>query len=244
MFRTAICAFACVALLLPLPAALAQDCDQEHSTDDTKADVPALHEFHEVIYPLWHNAWPNKDLDMIRELLPRVREHVAEVQKAELPGILREKRADWNEGVEALVATLDVYERAAAGDDAQALLDAVEQIHSDFESLIRVVRPPMRELEAYHVVLYRIYHYYTPQQQMEQLKQAAGELKDACGVLSEAPAPRRHADKAGQLKREVKELCSRTEWLTEVTAGSEWDPMAEAVEQVHTQYMAVASIFE
>ena len=56
--------------------------------------------------------------------------------------------------------------------------------------------------------------------------------------------PRRHADKAGELGPKVKELCSRTEWLAEVTAGNEWEPMADAVEQVHTQYMAVASIFE
>jgi len=244
MFRTAIGALACLVLLLALPAAWAQDCDQHQATDDTKTEVPELSAFHEVIYPLWHNAWPNKDFDMMRELLPQVQEHVAAVRKAELPGILREKRTAWNEGVEALSTTLADYERAAGGDDEQALLDAVERIHSNFESLIRLVRPAMRELDAYHVVLYRIYHYYTPQKQMEELRQATGELKSACAALSQAPAPRRFADQAGELSREVKELCSRTEWLGEVTAGSEWEPMAEAVEQVHTQYMAVASIFE
>lgn len=244
MLRIAIGALACLALLLSLPAALAQDCDQHNATDDTKAEVPALSEFHEVIYPLWHNAWPDKDFDMMRELLPQVREHVVEVQKAELPGILREKRVAWNEGVERLTATLALYEQAAEGDDEQALLDAVEKIHGDFESLIRLVRPPMRELDAYHVVLYRIYHYYTPQKQVEELRQAAAELTSACDALGQAPAPRRHAEKAGQLATEVKDLCSRTDLLREVAAGSEWEPIAEAVEQVHTQYMAVAGIFE
>jgi hypothetical protein len=244
MFRTAIGALACLTLLLPLPAALAQDCDQHHATDDTKAEVPALSEFHEVIYPLWHNAWPNKDFDMMKELLPQVREHVAEVQQAELPGILREKKTAWAEGVERLTATLALYEQAAEGDDQQALLDAVEKIHSDFESLIRLIRPPMRELDAYHQVLYRIYHYYAPQKQVEELRQASGELTSACDALSQAPAPRRHADKAGQLATEVEDLCTRTALLQEVTAGSEWEPIAEAVEQVHTQYMAVQGIFE
>jgi hypothetical protein len=244
MSRTVIGLLVSLALMLTLPAAHATECEKHHSADELKTDVPALREFHEVIYPLWHNAWPNQDYDLMKQLLPRVREHVQAIRQAELPGILRETQADWSEGVAGLAATLALYEKAAEADDHPGLLDAVEQIHSDFESLVRVIRPAMRELDAYHVVLYRIYHYYTPEKRVEELRQAAGELKSACTTLSEAPAPRRHADKAEQLGREVAELCSRTDRLGEAVAQDAWKPIAEAVEQVHTQYVAVQDIFD
>jgi len=244
MFRTAIGALVCLALLLPVSGALATECEQHQPADELKADVPALREFHEVIYPLWHNAWPNKDYELMKGLLPQVREHVAAIQQAELPGILRDKQESWTQGVEALTASLASYEQAAQADDGEALLGAVEQIHGDFESLARTIRPAMKELDAYHVVLYRIYHYYTPQQQADELRQAAGELKTACAELVQAPAPRRHADKAERLEREVTELCARTERLDQAAAGAEWAPIAEAVEEVHSQYQTVLGIFE
>lgn len=244
MYRTAIGALVCSALLLPVSGVPAAECEQHQPADELKADVPALREFHEVIYPLWHDAWPNKDYDLMKELLPRVRERVAAIQQAELPGILRDKRESWARGVEGLTATLAAYEQAAQADDGAALLGAVERIHGDFESLVRIVRPAMKELDAYHVVLYRIYHYYAPQEQADELRRAAGELKTACAELGRAPAPRRHADQAERLGREVAELCERTDRLDEVAAGAEWEPISGAVERVHSQYQTVLEIFE
>lgn len=244
MFRIAIGALVCLALLLPVSGTLATECDKHHSADELQANVPALSEFHEVIYPLWHNAWPNKDYALMKELLPDVQKHVQVIREAELPGILRDKQESWNEGVEGLSATLARYEQAAEADDQAALLDVVEQIHSQFESLMRLIRPAMKELDAYHVFLYQVYHYYAPEKQVDELRQAAGEMKSACTELAQAPAPRRHADQAELLGQEVTELCSRTDRLGEVAAGTDWEPIAEAVEQVHTQYMAVQSIFE
>jgi len=48
--------------------------------------------------PLWHEAWPDKNLGLMRELMPKINEHVAALRKAELPGILRDKKAKWTKG--------------------------------------------------------------------------------------------------------------------------------------------------
>ena len=99
-----------IAVLLVLTAALvapppapAQDHNQVIA--ETRAEVPALMEMHEVIYPLWHEAWPNKDVKMMNELLPQVQQHVTAVEKSELPGILRDKQAAWAEQVTARRST-------------------------------------------------------------------------------------------------------------------------------------------
>jgi len=54
---------------------------------------------HEVIMPLWHDAWPNKDVKAMAAMLPDIEKHVAAVDKAELPPILRDKKAAWTAGV-------------------------------------------------------------------------------------------------------------------------------------------------
>jgi hypothetical protein len=63
--------------------------------EEVKAEVPELKAFHSVIYKLWHNAWPEKDIAMMAELIPEIEKGVEKVQKAQLPGILREKKPHW-----------------------------------------------------------------------------------------------------------------------------------------------------
>jgi phosphopantetheinyl transferase (holo-ACP synthase) len=197
---------------------------------------------HEVIYPLWHEAWPNKDVKMMTELLPQVQQHVAAVEKAELPGILRDKQAAWAEQVKELRATCTAYEKAAAAADTQALLDAVEALHARFEKMVRVIRPVMKELDAYHQVLYVVYHKIAPEKRLADLPAAATQLSSACAELAAAPIPKRFAAKEADLKAAFAALCEATATLQ--AAGSDPAAAPAAVEVVHTRYQAVEKVFE
>lgn len=216
----------------------------EPDAAELKADVPALHDLHDVVRPLWHDAWPNKDYQLMKDLLPDAKEGVAAVQKADLPGILRDKQEKWDTGVKHLVATLDTYEKAAADDDEQGMLDAVEEFHSAFEHLYRLTRPVMKELDAYHVVLYRIYHYYMPRQQLDELRGASKELASACATLAEAKVPTWCADKADDLAPAIELLCTRTDELVATAKGEDWKAINQSVETMHTQYQAVEGLFD
>ena len=55
---------ACLVLSAP---AVATTVDPE-----LEARVPALTAFHEVVYPLWHEAWPAKDVDALVALRPKI----------------------------------------------------------------------------------------------------------------------------------------------------------------------------
>ena len=66
----------------------------------SRPSVPALDAMHEVIMPMWHEAWPNKDYKALAALVPDIEKHVAAISKAELPGILRDKKAAWEAGVD------------------------------------------------------------------------------------------------------------------------------------------------
>ncbi|MEW6335913.1 MAG: hypothetical protein ACOY3Y_14730 [Acidobacteriota bacterium] len=231
------------ALILALATMVAVPTLAENPAE-VKAEVPALADFHDVIFPLWHEAWPNKDVALMKELLPQAREGVGAIEKTELPGILRDKQAAWSKGVAALRESLAAYERAAAAGDQQALLDAVEQLHARYETLVRTVRPPMKEFDAYHQVLYQVFHKLMPAGDLDGLGAAAEEMAARCQVLAAAPLPKRFAPREASVRPALGELCARTEALREALKGGEVARVNTAVGAVHDQYQAIEKLFE
>lgn len=212
--------------------------------DETRSQVPALVEFHEVIYPLWHEAWPAKNVQMMKDLLPQVQEHVRKIREAELPGILRDRKDAWDEGVKALVEIAGRYEKAAAADDEKGLLEAVEEIHSRFEALVRVVRPAMKELDAYHVELYRVYHKLMPAKDISGVRAASEEMVKRCEALVAAATPKRVASREAEIRAGFASLCAATEGLRKAASGEDPESVSKAVEAVHAQYQATEKLFE
>ena len=211
---------------------------------ETSSQVPELFAFHEVIAPLWHEAWPNKNLAMMRELLPQVEQHLAAIQKAELPGILRDKQAAWKQGVEAMTAAASAMKTALAANDEKSSLDAVEELHARFEGLVRVIRPAMKELDAYHVVLYDLYHRALPAKDVARIDALADDLAARCAELQAAELPKRHAAKEATLKPAFATLCAATAELQALTAQTPFPVVETAVEKVHTQYQTVEGLFQ
>jgi hypothetical protein len=237
--RTIIVATMLVGLL-----AVAGHAEQMPAPGETSSQVPALFAFHDVIAPLWHDAWPNKNLAMMRELEPEVEKGVQAIKTAELPGILRDKQEAWTQGVTALAAAATKMKAALAAKEEQQALDAVEELHSRFEQLVRVIRPAMKELDAYHQVLYDIYHKLMPVKDLATLKPATEELVARCASLGAAPVPKRFASKEVELKKSFAALCDATAELKTVATGSDAAAATIAVEKVHTQYQATAALFE
>ena len=219
------------------PRANAGEADAE-----TRSEVPALTALHEVVFPLWHEAWPKKDYAMMKDLLPQARAGVAKVAEARLPGILRDKQAAWDQGLAGLEDALARYEAAAAAGSEQGLLEAVEVFHARYEGLVRVTRPPMKELDAFHVALYRVFHHELAAQAWPAVAASAGQMAEACLVLAAAPVPKRFASREAALRPEVATLCAKSELLKATAAGTDREATAEAVEAVHSQYEKVEGL--
>jgi hypothetical protein len=220
-----------VALAFAAPRARADGPEAE-----TRSEVPALTALHEVVVPLWHEAWPKKDYAMMKDLLPETRAGVAKVAEARLPGILREKQAAWDRGIAGLKEALARYEAAAASGSEPGLLDAVEALHSRYEGLVRVTRPAMKELDAFHVPLYRVYHHELAGQDWPALAASAGEMAAACRVLAAAPLPPRFAAREASVRPEIASLCTKSQALAAAATGTDRKATAASVEAVHSQY--------
>ena len=211
-------------------------------TQETESAVPELSAFHEVIYPIWHTAYPEKDIAMLKSLVAQVNELAGKVYAAKLPGILRDKQAAWDQGVAGLKETLGRYEAAAASGSEKDLLDAVEAFHARYEGLVRVTRPPMKELDAFHVPLYNVYHHALAAKDWPAVASAAGEMATACQALSAAPLPKRVAAREAELRPQIAALSARADGLKAAAAGTDRKATVDAVESVHAQYEKVEAM--
>jgi hypothetical protein len=238
MRKSLVCLFSLAAIAASAGVALAQ------TPAETQTRVPELTAFHEVIYPMWHTAWPARDTTLLRELWPDLQKHISAVEKAELPGILRDKEEAWKQGLKRLKAAEGAYCKALASGTIEEKLAAAEEMHSAYEGLVRAIRPVLPELAQFHSVLYRIYHYYLPQKDQTAMVAVLPELTAEMDTLNRAALPKRLADHQKRFDKARAELARGVKEVVKVTPKADWAKTEKAVEQMHSAYQAVEKVFD
>lgn len=211
---------------------------------ETKAEVPALVRFHTVIYKIWHTAWPDSNYAMLSAALPEIHQHMEDLTAAKLPGILRDKETAWQEALGKLKEIVAEYGSAVEAKDNPRLLDAAEKLHSQYETLVRVVRPAMKELDEFHVVLYTLYHHQMARYDFYAIKTTVADLKKKMKTLNEANLPERLKGKSGEFIQARARLSGSVETLSSTLSTRDEKKIRKAVERVHTDYQTLEKIFE
>lgn len=214
------------------------------SKEEITRQVPALNDLHEVIYTLWHEAYPAKDYAKIKELLPRADELTAKLDAATLPGILRDSQTAWDAGKAKLKDALAALHGAAGANDEPAMLAQVEAYHGAFEGLVRIVRPVVPELDSFHQELYRLYHYHAPAYDLEAIRADAAAMQAKIPPLKGAKLPARLAEKQKEFDAAVATLAGAVDDLVTTAKKDEKERVLAAVETVHMAYVKTEKIFE
>jgi hypothetical protein len=211
---------------------------------ETESSVPELEAFHEVIYPIWHTAYPEKDIAALKGYVTQINELAAKVYAVKLPGILREKEAAWTAGIAKFKAAVDGYNAAAAGADDQSLLNAAETLHMRYEMLVRAIRPVLPQMDAFHKVLYVVYHQDLPGKKWADVRAAAPELRTKALAVSQAELPKRLEAKTEAFKTASAGLLEATAELERLGPSGAPAALEAAVLKIHAKYQALEKIFE
>jgi len=230
----------CVVLVAAAAPALAQPAPKP---EDLKASVPALDAMHSVIMPLWHDAWPNKDVKAMAAMLPDIEKHFAAVSKAELPMVLRDKRPLWISGVDDLKQTVVAYKAAVQAGDNDALLKAAEALHTKYEALVKIVRPVLKEMEDFHATLYVLYHYQTKPYQPEKAAESIRTLRVKMDTLNTATLPDRLKAKTEAFNTQRARLSASIDDLIALLDTRDESKIWAAIETMHTHYQTLERIF-
>ncbi len=217
---------------------------QDHSTE-INSSVPALSDFHEVVYPLWHTAYPNKDYALFKKILPDLNVRVEKIYSAELPGILRDKQKEWNSGVDKLRASVADYNKACEENNEANILTYAEELHSNYEMLVRIVRPVTKEVDEFHKVLYMIYHHYGPDKNTEELSKAIDNLYLRADELKNCVLPKWATDKKDEFAKAADELYGSTKELKDLKDSKTDDKQIQnSIDKVHTNYQKLEALFD
>jgi hypothetical protein len=216
----------------------------EITQEELSAAVPELSDLHEVVYPLWHTAFPDKDYELIKELLPEAESLTAKLNEAKLPGILRDKQEVWDKGKEDLNASIEALKKAVESSDQEGMLTYTEAFHAKFEFLVRTIRPVVKELEAFHQEMYKLYHYYLPNYELDLIRATVFAMQEKLVPLKEAQLPSRLADRQEDFIAAVLELEAAVNELAKIAEQDSKEEIQKAVDKAHTAYQKAEHIFD
>lgn len=216
------------------------------SEAELKAEVPELVQYHKVIYKLWHSFWPNKDIGGIVQSFEDIRKGANNIKNAKLPGILRDKKKLWDENVERLIGIVNEMSEAIDNGDSVLILKKAEELHSQYEKLVRIVKPVIKELEEFHQILYVLYHYYVPEYNVKKVKETAPELRNKAEKLKEERLLEKIKSSArDEFKVRVNKLYDEVLSFVELVEGNfDAKSVKRKIEKVHSSYQAVEKLFD
>jgi NADH dehydrogenase/NADH:ubiquinone oxidoreductase subunit G len=166
------------------------------------------------------------------------------VAGAQLPGILQDKKGAWTKGVQDLQRTVEAYEAAAVAKDSVKLLDQAEELHSQYEGLVRTIRPPMKEIAAFHAELYMLYHHYGPAFDLPNITTTAAAMKEKMTALNAAALPSRYASRQDVFASARSKLSTAMDKLQDAVKTGKKETITAAIESVHYNYVALEKVFE
>jgi hypothetical protein len=215
------------------------------STEIT-SNVPELTDFHSIIYPMWHNAYPTKDINALKAFVPQIKIFMDKINQATLPGILKDKEIKWKNQLIELNTAAENYYKAANDKNDEALLAATEKLHHNYEMMVRVIKPVIKEMDEYHQTLYIIYHKLYPDKKYTEIAGLMDDLILKADAIAQYPLDklkRRLGDNTVKFDLASKELYKATLSLKEVLKGTDAKEKDKAVENMHTMYQHLESVF-
>ncbi len=233
-------------LIFAVLSLIAINSNAQHSIDSTEitSNVPELSEFHDVIYVIWHEAYPTKDIAALKGMVDKIKPYIEKINNAKLPGIMQDKNAKWQEGLKVLNASAENYYKTAEGADDQAMLDAAEKLHADFEMMVRVLRPVNKEVDSYHKDLYVIFHKFYPSKDYKSIEGLIDGMITKAEACITSKLPKRLEAKTDDYQKLTKELVDKTVALKDALKTNDGTVIDKAIDDMHSKYQDVEKLFD
>jgi hypothetical protein len=170
-----------------------QENDTPSAAPDT-ADLlrKALDDFHEVLMPLWHESYAEKDFKTIRDKAPLLQEKIMTLIRVPAPADLsqdEEKLHTFLSKRQELAFYVMEFNRAAKDGPDSTLASAFETMHWGYEELEKFFAVQIEELDQFHETLYFLWHRALPERDYQAIRKTAPVVKAEVDSLMKVPVP-------------------------------------------------------
>ncbi len=166
------------AVLLLVPVATGGEAPVEEGPGPGHAGCPAhraaelghdpFHEFHKILAPVWHQAWPDKDYDALLMAGPRFTEAFVTIAKMEPTFKSQKRQQDFMKYRDEFAKYVKAYSVAAERGEKDKVYELMPGLHDAFEMTATTLLPvSYPEIEALAVTLDLIVGTHLPKDNLE-----------------------------------------------------------------------------
>ena len=118
-------------------------------------------------------------------------------------------------------------------------------IRDRYEALVRIVKPVLKEVDAFHQELYMLYHYNMPKYDYMKVQKSAVVLKAKMKDLMKAELSERMNAKKDSFEKCKMELNTAVDKLNEIMLKSDdKNAINASVDAVHSKYQELEKVFD
>ncbi len=227
------------------PVSVAPAKTDSTAKDTTDHLTKAMEDFHSVLYPMWHEAYPKKDFKAIREQVPMFKQKLMALIVIPAPDNMEEeKRQDFLTKRQELAFYVDQYSKAAADTVDSTLAKAFEQMHWGYEELDKVFMVEIKQLDKFHETLYFLWHKALPAEDYKAVKNTVPVLKAEMDSLMafQLPASCQHIKADFEAKRTA--LKDAVYQLADVCQKGTNKQIDDALTLMHERFMELNMVLK
>jgi hypothetical protein len=210
------------------------------AADTTDPLKMALEEFHQVMAPLWHQAFPKKDFKTVREKAPLLQEKLMNLLRLKNPAYLEkdeEKLDSFLSKRQELAFQVSQVNLAAKDTVDSTLASNFEKMHWAYEELEKVFAVPIKELDKFHETLYYLWHKALPGKDYDAIKETIPVLKAEVDSLTKAPLPYGCAKKKDEFEKKKSALKDAVYQLAESSQKGGPEDIDKSLVAVHEKFV-------
>ncbi|UCC43104.1 MAG: hypothetical protein JSU65_08100 [Candidatus Zixiibacteriota bacterium] len=172
-----------------------------------RAGFSAFHEFHELIAPVWHKAWPEKDFEAMYAAAPKFAAQVGTIIELK-PAITNAVRLESFKTSRALLADyVKQYSEAVSEKNQEKVYSILPELHEAFESAAAQLIPiDYPEIQGLMVTVKIIVDRHIPAENSDGIKGSTETLVFKASALTEESIPKRVGDRKKGLLKELEQI--------------------------------------
>jgi hypothetical protein len=215
---------------------------QGHESQVNEPQIPELQQMHDYIRPMWHQAYPDKDIAMLKSLYSDLAASNQKLQSAAFPEEWADRQMHWQEGLKKMEFTLQAYKTAMDSGDDKGLLEAARKLHDAYEGLVMIVNPPIPEIDDFHKTLYHVYHDYLPNQNWEMVRKSIPEFEQKMTAIDKVVLPKWMGSAQEAFDTARRDLAGTVKELAKLKESGDAEQLEQAVENLHSAYERLQAV--